>query len=509
MLTAIIIISIILILYVLFNNKLKFENQNKILIPNIVISGDSINNYINFEENITISDYDEIIPGLPKIIWICWFQGIEKLPFIVVEVIKSWIKLNPTWKVFLITNENVKNITGLEFKDGQTLQARSDILRIKLLSKYGGVWADGTLMCMQPLDNWIYKHISNQFWMYHSNGKYPCSWFLVSSKKSALIQEWNKLMEKYWENRNSAHNYFFMDLLFKNELKNKETIISKEWKKVPFLECNENGSSHYIAGKVYKEPSNEILKHINNENKPFVIKLDKNLIFDKKKFFNGHYIINLTKTKKDFEIVIARYKEDISWSDNYKNFRTIYNKGPDDLPNVEYVKRENYGRDPEVFLNHIIHNYYNLANVTMFFQGSYNSRDDQIIKKINNFISDDPNYLYYENPRNDLPDKDSILKQPNKWDNNKIMIDNDKINEEIKIDNFDKIYEDFFNKEYIKTDIIWTPGMYISAGKNVIHKTPIDTYIKMYNFLMKNKYNTIDVYYRGCIIERLLLHCFY
>lgn len=37
------------------------------------------------------------------------------------------------------------------------------------------------------------------------------------------------------------------------------------------------------------------------------------------------------KTKKNFEIVVSRYDEDISWCENYKDFVTIYNKGIDNL----------------------------------------------------------------------------------------------------------------------------------------------------------------------------------
>ena len=35
-------------------------------------------------------------------------------------------------------------------------------------------------------------------------------------------------------------------------------------------------------------------------------------------------------------MVIARYDEDISWSDNYKAFRTVYNKGAP-ISNVESI----------------------------------------------------------------------------------------------------------------------------------------------------------------------------
>ena len=213
-------------------------------------------------------------------------------------------------------------------------------------------------------------------------------------------------------------------------------------------------------------------------------------------------LISLTKTKKDFELVIARYKEDISWSDNYKQFRTIYNKGPDDLPGVEYIKRENYGQDCEVFLYHIINNYYNLSNVTMFFQGTYNDREDQIIKNIKKFISDDPNYIYYENKRSgDLPDNNKTIRSS-------ISLISNKNTENIDIENFDKIYKKIFNKNYNKNNITWTPGMYISVGKNKIQNQPQTVYIKMYNFLMENKYNKNSTKLRVYIIERLLLHCF-
>src|SRR3990170_7362256 len=86
------------------------------------------------------------------------------------------------------------------------------------------------------------------------------------------------------------------------------------------------------------------------------------------------------KSKKDFEIVIARYDEDISWSDNYKNFRTIYNKG-DAIPGYEYITLENKGHLADTILRHIIDNYDNLSTVTFFCHGSFNYRDDQLIKE--------------------------------------------------------------------------------------------------------------------------------
>ena len=67
--------------------------------------------------------------------------------------------------------------------------------------------------------------------------------------------------------------------------------------------------------------------------------------------------------KNNFEIVISRYDENIDWSNNYKNFRTIYNKGKNDIESP-YIKLDNKGHLADTILKHIINNYNNLSDVT-------------------------------------------------------------------------------------------------------------------------------------------------
>ena len=71
---------------------------------------------------------------------------------------------------------------------------------------------------------------------------------------------------------------------------------------------------------------------------------------------------------KPQELVIARYNEDISWSSNFKNIRKIYNKG-DELAGFDCIQLPNVGREAHTYLYHIIHNWDNLAEQTMFCQG--------------------------------------------------------------------------------------------------------------------------------------------
>lgn len=72
------------------------------------------------------------------------------------------------------------------------------------------------------------------------------------------------------------------------------------------------------------------------------------------------------------DLVIARYNEDLSWIekvDTNKFNLIIYNKGNQDL-DVPCIFLENYGRESQSYLYHIINNYCNLSEFTIFLQGN-------------------------------------------------------------------------------------------------------------------------------------------
>lgn len=96
------------------------------------------------------------------------------------------------------------------------------------------------------------------------------------------------------------------------------------------------------------------------------------------------YIINKEKLEylpeeiQSFEVVVARYNEDLSWiAKEFPREKVIvYNKGKDDLSlgeNCTIVKLPNIGRESHTYLYHIVHNYNKLAQRTLFLQGSQES----------------------------------------------------------------------------------------------------------------------------------------
>jgi hypothetical protein len=120
---------------------------------------------------------------------------------------------------------------------------------------------------MQPLDHWVYEATKPVgFWMYHGHGggmnkeTGPASWFIISENSNYLINQWKSECDNYWNNNNSAHNYFWMDMLFK-KLFDTDKIFNQSWSKVPYLYCELDGQSHTLA------------RHNMESNTPYIKKL--------------------------------------------------------------------------------------------------------------------------------------------------------------------------------------------------------------------------------------------
>ena len=123
------------------------------------------------------------------------------------------------------------------------------------------------------------------------------------------------------------------------------------------------------------------------------------------------------KNDSKIDIVISRYNENIDWLYNYNldNFNTIYiyNKGNTFNNkfgnNVVVISLPNVGRENHTYLYHIISNYNNLADVTIFLPGSSDmpikwSRVDKTIKKVLQTKKSVFYVQHYKNVKNELYD---------------------------------------------------------------------------------------------------------
>jgi hypothetical protein len=222
--------------------------------------------------------------NLPKNIWIYWAQGWDNAPLLQKYVASSWKINNKNWKVRLLHDDNVKNFIKedvpylFDKNKNITYQAKSDIIRLAILNKYGGVWADSTLLCMQPLDHWVHEAVDpSGIWMYHSWGagipdnQGISSWFIISKKNSYIINKWKKSCDEYWLKRNESNIYFWMDALF-NKLYYNDEKFNELWKLTPYLSSEDYGQAHCLSKKIKMDDNNHELKLFFKNSPPYVLK---------------------------------------------------------------------------------------------------------------------------------------------------------------------------------------------------------------------------------------------
>lgn len=142
--------------------------------------------------------------GIPKVIWIYWHTGFESAPLLVKQCLASWRKYHPSWKIQLLDQHNLD-----EFVDRSSypdlpnfkVQYGSDLIRLDLLTKYGGVWADATTFCTKPLESWLAEYLIDGLFAFDSIKKerWVQSWFIAANKESPFIKLWRDAMFNQFE----------------------------------------------------------------------------------------------------------------------------------------------------------------------------------------------------------------------------------------------------------------------------------------------------------------------
>lgn len=143
-----------------------------------------------------------------KVIWAMWLQGVLNAPYIVQRCLKSWEEKNLSWQLIVLDEKNVSEYLDLnditkKNSDLISKQAFSDIVRINLLNKYGGVWVDATCLCLKPLDDWIYSYLQDGFFAFDRPGidRPIASWFLASASDCYLTNKYCEEVNHYWTAR--------------------------------------------------------------------------------------------------------------------------------------------------------------------------------------------------------------------------------------------------------------------------------------------------------------------
>ena len=145
----------------------------------------------------------ELAP-IPNKIYAFWMQGRENAPELVRMNLDRWEQLNPDYELIVLDKETAQPYLADFPIDANklTVQTFSDILRVTLLARHGGVWTDASVFPTQALSKWLpyYMH-RDRFFAYHRGFDTPIpisSWFMAAHPDSQIMQKWYELVRSYW-----------------------------------------------------------------------------------------------------------------------------------------------------------------------------------------------------------------------------------------------------------------------------------------------------------------------
>lgn len=135
---------------------------------------------------------------------------------------QTWRKHNCGWEIRALDSTDIFDVLkgdqliSLVAEKDLPPEAFSDVVRIALLQRYGGVWADSSCYCLKPLDEWLHEELPNGFFAFIRPGpdRMLSSWFLAAAENNYIVEKWYELTLKYWSNRSTRDHYFWFHHLF-------------------------------------------------------------------------------------------------------------------------------------------------------------------------------------------------------------------------------------------------------------------------------------------------------
>lgn len=133
---------------------------------------------------------------IPKTIWTYW-NNAELTP-VVRKCIDTWKKYNPDYTVIIITPDNLMDYIDFDVKKvrfNDSAARESDIIRLNVLAKYGGVWCDASIMMTRPFDfktDSTHEFVGYYIEHYTTKPQWPCieGWFFATVPNGKFINAW-------------------------------------------------------------------------------------------------------------------------------------------------------------------------------------------------------------------------------------------------------------------------------------------------------------------------------
>ena len=210
-----------------------------------------------------------------KTIWTIWLQGIEAAPSIVKKCYKSLKQNIIDYEIIVITEENYNQYVSFpefileKYRLGIISKVHfADLLRIELLSKYGGTWLDGTVFCSGLIEGKHDFYLNDDLFLYQNlkpgldgHPTSISSWMMTASSNNNIILLTRELLHNYWKKNNRAVDYFILHEFFQMAIE----AYPDEWSKVIPVS---NSAPHILLLRMF-DKYDEKIWNVVKEQTPF------------------------------------------------------------------------------------------------------------------------------------------------------------------------------------------------------------------------------------------------
>ena len=153
--------------------------------------------------------------AVSRIIWSAWLQGLDNAPEMVNVCLESHQKHLPGYEFRVLDMENYRQWVELpewveeKYARGMIPAALfSDVLRVAVLKRYGGVWMDASVLCtgfgnQQLQKQWTEVENSRfaVFRYYRKGDRYPsglANWFIAATPDNVVLTSVYDMLTAYW-----------------------------------------------------------------------------------------------------------------------------------------------------------------------------------------------------------------------------------------------------------------------------------------------------------------------
>lgn len=181
---------------------------------------DVIEKYKNCEYVASVDKSDRAV------IWVLWWQGEERAPDIVKACIQSIRKNANGHEVIFLYKKNYQSYVTLpemivKKHDAGIIShaAYSDMIRLSLLSKYGGMWIDATVFISQPIPEELFQmdfftlktYNPNYTWVSKSRWT---GYYLAGNKDFQFFSFARDALFLHWQKTDYIIDYLLLDYVY-------------------------------------------------------------------------------------------------------------------------------------------------------------------------------------------------------------------------------------------------------------------------------------------------------